>query len=80
MELLFYCPVTCRVFWSPRWQVEGCMDVSVDEDGRKRLQGRVRTACPLCGGEHVYDPDELACPLSKHGEDVGGNCNTKGGE
>lgn len=79
MELFFTCPVTSGVFRSAEWQVEGCLDVSMDAAGRKRLQGTVRAACPLCGGEHEYAPDELACPLSLRGDDAGGNDNAKGG-
>jgi hypothetical protein len=28
------------------------------------LTGTVTAVCPLCGGEHVYSPEELPCPLA----------------
>ncbi|MGE4440620.1 MAG: hypothetical protein AB7D27_03930 [Desulfomicrobium sp.] len=37
--------------------------MSLDHEGIKHLCGTVTAACPLCGGAHVYQPDELPCPL-----------------
>lgn len=63
VELYFFCPVIRDVFRTDRWEVSGCETVSLDHAGNKRLQGTVTVACPLCGEEHVYSPDELPCPL-----------------
>ncbi len=67
MELCFFCPVKRDVFRTDRWMASGCETVSLDHEGNKRLQGTVTAACPLCGGEHVYTPDELPCPLAVDG-------------
>ena len=78
MELCFSCPVKKTTFSSSVWEMDGCIDVAVDRDGGKRLLGKVRTLCPLCGVEHVYDVAELACPLGDGGDED--NRNTRGGE
>jgi len=80
MELCFFCPVRRKLFHSARWSAEGCLEVVEDRSGQRRLRGKVRVECPLCGGEHAYDPDELACPLSRNEDDGQGDCNTEGGE
>lgn len=80
MELCFFCPVTRSVFRSAHWDQEGAFKVCVDSDGQKRLQGRVRVACPLCGGMHDYAPDELPCPMRFDGDDSALVCNKEGGD
>jgi hypothetical protein len=77
MELCFVFPAKGVSFHSSSWEMEGCVDVVTAPGGCKRLLGKVRTQCPLCGVEHVYDVAELACPLS--GGDQGDG-NTRGGE
>lgn len=79
VELCFLCPVTGRIFCTEQWEMSGCSRVCCSHDGSKRLQGRVATVCPLCGGEHAYSPEELPCPLS-FGAEIGDECNLKGGE
>ncbi|GAB6111543.1 hypothetical protein JCM14713_13010 [Desulfomicrobium salsuginis] len=80
MELCFFCPVVSASFLSASWEICGSLELETDRDGGKRLRGKVRAACPLCGGEHVYDPDELACPLSFRETGFDGMGNIKGGE
>lgn len=63
MELCFFCPVKRDVFRTDRWEASGCESVCLDHEGLKHLCGTVTAACPLCGGAHVYQPDELPCPL-----------------
>ena len=64
MELCFFCPVRRDVFRTDRWEASGCETVSRDPEGNRRLTGTVTVTCPLCGGEHVYSPEELPCPLA----------------
>lgn len=78
MELPFVCPVVGRVFSSSCWETRD-LAVVLDADGKKCLRGRVRVACPLCGGWHDFAPEELACPLAGAVPDAGEDRNGKGG-
>ncbi|HDQ41173.1 MAG TPA: hypothetical protein ENN39_09135 [Desulfonatronum sp.] len=79
VELFFQCPVKQAGFWSGQWLVDDDLEVCLDQDKRKSLRGTVRVSCPLCGEEHVYAPDALACPLRAAGHDPVKPPNNKGG-
>lgn len=79
MELYFLCPEKQVGFWSADWTTDHGLQVHVEENGSKRLQGTVRVQCPLCRAEHAYAPDELACPLTIAGSGGRRSQKTKGG-
>lgn len=78
MELPFVCPVMGRFFSSSHWETTD-LAVGQDADGNKCLRGRVRVACPLCGGWHDFAPEELVCPLAGVLPGAGQKRNGKGG-
>ncbi len=79
MELFFQCPVEQAGFWTAQWRVDDGLEACVDLDGCRHLRGGVRVSCPLCGQEHAFAPDELACPLSVAGSGPAKSLNNKGG-
>jgi hypothetical protein len=66
MKLVFICRLTQRVFRSDGYKIVENWGVSLDSNGRKRLEMKLRlsTPCPFCGRMHAYSADELACPLT----------------
>ncbi len=66
MQLVFVCPQTGQSFNSKNYAILDNQGVAFDENGRKTLNARVQMTepCPFCGRIHVYQADELACPLN----------------
>lgn len=65
MELVFTCPQTQQVFRTDDYRIVEDRGFTVDGAGRRRLLMKVAAGppCPFCGGRHVYDAEELACPF-----------------
>jgi hypothetical protein len=64
VELFFQCPQTKQGFWSAQWSVDRDLRVQQEPGRARQLVGTVRVCCALCGAQHAFEPDELACPLS----------------
>ena len=72
MKLYFTCPVVQKEFATEKYSLRGGHRIAEDGHGGKTLTGFVSLdcPCPLCGGKHLFEVNDVMCPLSR-GHDEG---------